>query len=73
MAALLGSGSIVVSYFASLVAAKVSADILRTLVAVFMIGPRRSRLALSAQLTYRQHAENIADLFITCLLTADGR
>ena len=38
MALLLGSGSIVVSYFASLAAARVSNDILRLLVAVLMMG-----------------------------------
>ena len=55
MAALLGSGSIVVSYFASLVAAKVSADILRTLVAVFMIGLAGNMVWHSY---VQQHAEN---------------
>jgi len=55
MAALLGSGSVVVSYFAAIVAAQVSADFLRILVAVFMIG-------LSANMMWRslahQHSES---------------
>ena len=38
MAAALGIGSMIASYFASLVAARVSTDFLRTLVALFMIG-----------------------------------
>ena len=38
MAALLGSGAIIVSYLASIAAAGMSADTLRTLVAVFMVG-----------------------------------
>ncbi len=49
MAALLGIGAIVVSYFASLAAAHVSANTLRTLVAVFMIG-------LSGNLAWRSYA-----------------
>lgn len=49
MAALLGIGAIVVSYFASIAAAHVSSGILRTLVAIFMIG-------LSANLVWRSYA-----------------
>ncbi len=48
MAALLGSGSIVVSYISSIAAAEISTDILRTLVAIFMIG-------LAANLAWRSY------------------
>lgn len=54
MAALLGSGSIVVSYFASIAAAQVSAPILRTLVAIFMIG-------LAANIIWHSVARNQAE------------